>query len=68
MEPSWLQSREDADAEFASVEAYFPAAAGNWYMAWLTADGSCDDQTFMFWTSLAMAGINVHVPFVVFEQ
>jgi hypothetical protein len=50
-----------------SLEAFFPAAANSWYLAWVWSDGSCDDSLGgVFGFSFAQQSQIMSVPFVVF--
>lgn len=49
-------------------ETFFPAAAGNWYQAWVFASCSCDSYDSAFSGSDAYAFFHTTIPFMVFEQ
>lgn len=68
----WLEdhgSGGDGSEQFGreTLEAFFPAAANSWYLAFIWSDGSCDDSSGgLFGFSFAQQVQSMSVPFVFF--
>jgi hypothetical protein len=49
-----------------SLEAFFPAVANSWYLAWVCSDGCCDDNSgSLFGLSYAQQSQSMSIPFMV---
>jgi hypothetical protein len=73
--PSWSDSAgwnaNDGDSDpgdTVSNQAYFPAQANSWYLAWFWADASVGERDDGLFFSAGLANMDVSIPFMVFEQ